>query len=322
MYCIPWSMRPTLKFFTGLFYVNVIYKSNTESSALSRQCFLWWKETQWVVVVCVFYIFAGFVLDSEKSAGFFFNLFIFNWRIIAFQYYIGLYQTSLCISHRLANFISVSPVLSEGKRWRSRFLCLGAPSSPSAVMVTLHHKPPAVGERTRTPKGPSGPQCPQLTCPSDLRLLPLARLTKAHLCPFRASTEGVPSDWGKWSGYCLKGISEKEDEAFWACWLKVGLDDAAADGRAGSVSWSISSCVRPGLCLCFRLIWVLKWLLLGNWVRQSPTSADICCSVVRRCLTASAYLGIQANVQWSWKEKHSQGHCALSSSCCGYKGIC
>ena len=148
--------------------------------------------------VCVLY-FCWFCRGQWKVCRLFFNLFIFNWRIIAFQYYIGLYQTSLCISHRLANFISVSPVLSEGKRWRNRFLCLGAPSSPS---VTLHHKPPAVGERTRTPKDPSGPQWPQLTCPSDLRLLPLAHLTKAHLCAFTASIEGVPSDWGKWSGYC------------------------------------------------------------------------------------------------------------------------
>ena len=65
-------MRPTLKFFSGLFYVNVVYKSNTESSALSRQCFLRWKETQWVVAVCLFCIFAGFVMDSEKSAGSFY----------------------------------------------------------------------------------------------------------------------------------------------------------------------------------------------------------------------------------------------------------
>lgn len=84
---------------------------------------------------------------------------------------------------------------------------------------------------------------------------------------------------------------------WWYCWW-----------RACSVSWSISSCVR-GLCrVCFKLTWVLKWLLLGSWVHQSPTSADICCSLVRRCLTVSAYMGRQANFQWNWKETHSQGH--------------
>ncbi|MXQ91799.1 hypothetical protein E5288_WYG019788 [Bos mutus] len=72
-------------------------------------------------------------------------------------------------------------------------------------MVILYRKPAAAGERTRTPKDPSGPQWPQLTCPADLLLLPLAHLTKAHLCAFTASTECVPSDRGKRSGYYLKG---------------------------------------------------------------------------------------------------------------------
>lgn len=114
---------------------------------------------------------------------------------------------------------------------------------------------------------------------------------------------------GRWG---LLGLLIKSGPRWCCCW------------RANWFSVLINQqlCRRPGLCLCFRLIWVLKWLLLGSWVAQSPTSADICCSVVRRCLTASAYLGTQANVQWSWKEKHSQGHCALSSSCCGCKGVC
>ena len=56
-------------FFAGLFCVNVIYKSNTEISALCRQYFLWLKETQWCV------LFADFFKVSDKSASFL-NLFL------------------------------------------------------------------------------------------------------------------------------------------------------------------------------------------------------------------------------------------------------
>ena len=56
-------------YLSGLFCVNVIYKSNTEISALCRQYFLRLKETQWCV------LFADFFKVSDKSASFL-NLFL------------------------------------------------------------------------------------------------------------------------------------------------------------------------------------------------------------------------------------------------------
>ena len=143
------------------------------------------------------------------------------------------------------------PLLSERKHWRNRFLSLGAQSSTSAVMVILYRKPAAAGERTRTPKDPSGPQWPQLTCPADLLLLPLAHLTKAHLCAFTASTECVPSDRGKRSGYYLKGIYFRKGRwgilglliksgPWWCCWWRAGLF---------SVLINQQLCQRPVSCL-------------------------------------------------------------------------
>ena len=46
----------------------MLFKNETEISAVYRQCFLRWKEIQCVVVVC-FVLFAGFAAGSEKSAG-------------------------------------------------------------------------------------------------------------------------------------------------------------------------------------------------------------------------------------------------------------
>ena len=176
-------------------------------------------------------------------------------------------------------------------------------------MVILYRKPAAAGERTRTPKDPSGPQWPQLTCPADLLLLPLAHLTKAHLCAFTASTECVPSDRGKRSGYYLKGIYFRKGRwgilglliksgPWWCCWWRAGLF---------SVLINQQLCQRPVSCLLQTYL-SLKMITIRKLVHQSPTSADICCSLVRRCLTVSAYMGRQANFQWNWKETHSQGH--------------
>ena len=98
-------------------------------------------------------------------------------------------------------------------------------------------------------------------------------------------------------------ILEKEDRASRACWWKVGLGDAADDRPAQCPEWSAAvseACVKSPL-----QTWVLKLLLLGSWVHQSPRKCWHC-SVVGRCLTGSACLGSQANVQWSWKEKRTR----------------
>ena len=255
--------------------------------------------------------FCWFCHGQWKVCGLF--LFIFNWRIFALQYCIGLYQTSIWVSHRVSNFISVCPILPEGKHWRNWFICLGAQSIPLLwwLYYTANHQQQVRGQGPqRILQVPSGHSWAQLTCPADLLLLLLAHLTEAHLCAFTASTECVPSDWGKQSGYCLKGIYFRKGRwgilglliksgPRWCCWWQAGLF---------SVLINQQLCQRPVPCLCFKLIWVLKWLLLGSWVHQSPTSADICCCLVRRRLTVSAYLGRQANFQWNWKEMHSQGH--------------
>ena len=180
--------------------------------------------------------------------------FIFNWRIIALQYCTGFYQTSVWISYSAADSTSVCPILSEGKHWWNRPLCIGTQSSTSTVVVTLHCKPPAPGQRTRTQKDPPRPLWSQLSilgaalptsscCPAWL-----AHPTRQRedLGTFTASTECVPSELGKWSGYCLKGYFRKGRRGIlgllmksgprWYCWQ-----------QACSVSWSISSCVR-GLC--------------------------------------------------------------------------
>ena len=112
---------------------------------------------------------------------------------------------------------------------------------------------------------------------------------------------------------------EKEDKASRACWWKVGLGDTADDRPAQCPDQSAAvseACVKSLL-----QTWVLKLLLLGSWVHQSPSKCWHC-SVVGRRLVGSACLGKQANVQWSQKEKCNQGLCALSSSHCGHKCVC
>ena len=143
--------------FTNQTQKAVLYEGNTVGGgSVFVLYFCWFCHGQWKVCRL-----------------FFKNLFIFNWRIIALQYGIGLYQTSIWVSHSVASFISVCPLLSEGKRWRNWFLCLGAQSSTSAVMVILYCKPPAAGERTKTPEDPSGPQWPRLST-ADLPHRPAA----------------------------------------------------------------------------------------------------------------------------------------------------
>lgn len=127
----------------------------------------------------------------------------------------------------------------------------GAQSSTSAVMVILC-KPPAAGERTRSPRGslqvPSGHSWAQLTCPTDLLLLLLAHLTESaplciHSFHWSVSLLTEKTIWILFKNYLFQ---KEEDEAFWACWLKVGLGDAADDGRAcSSVLINQQLCQRP-----------------------------------------------------------------------------
>ena len=130
--------------------------------------------------------------------------FIFNWRIIALQYCIGFYQTSVWVSYSTADSTSVvHPILSEGKRWRNGPLYIGTQSSTSTVVVTLHCKPPATGQRTRTQKDPP---CPQWSQPSTAELPRRPAASPAdqpgwptwpaneRTSAFTASTGRVPSD--------------------------------------------------------------------------------------------------------------------------------
>ena len=134
------------------------------------------------------------------------------------------------------------------------------------------------------------------------------------------SVHGVCPFWlGKaiWILFKRLFILEKEDEASRACWWKVGLGDAADDRPSQCPERSAAAseaCVKSPL-----QTWVLKLLLLGSWVHQSPHKCWHY-SVVGRYLTGSACLGSQANVQWSWKE--NQGPHAPSSSQHGHKCVC
>ena len=158
MHCTPWSMRPTLKFF----FWTILYK-----------CYLQIKHRNQCAIQAMFSLIEGNTVDGggvfcllilSRSVT---NLqafkFISNWRIIALQYCIGFYQTSVWISYSVADSTSMCPILSEGKHWWNELLCIGTQSSTSTVVVTLHRKPPATGQRTRTQKDPPCPQWSQLS---------------------------------------------------------------------------------------------------------------------------------------------------------------
>ena len=44
-----------------------------------------------------------YLFESSGYSDYHFPIFIFNWRIIALQYFIGFYQTSTSISHRFTH---------------------------------------------------------------------------------------------------------------------------------------------------------------------------------------------------------------------------